>query len=367
MGEGPDPTSRDGLDVAAGFSDSTSSSHLMTITPPDRVSLAGAGRRALFLMPVVAALVHPLAYLLARYEWHADLLTHFQEPALVVTLIAIASTVWRQRKLALALAVLAVWQTTPLLRYEGANPVPPDRFAADRLRVLMSNVEVDNEDPTRLAELIVRERPDIVGLVEVSEAWLAGLAEVREQFPYRIESPAGASGLALWFRQPPLATSPAERLVSGGWPVLRATFEFAGRPHELWLVHPASPLRHQRRRAGNPELDALAARVRQAGGSELVVGDLNCTDGSPHFGDFLRVSGLRDGRLGFGRQPSWPTWSPYRIAIDHAFLSPDLAVVSRRLGPDIGSDHRPLILEVAPAAGTAAAMKAVTHAPHRSS
>src|SRR5262249_38286126 len=82
--------------------------------------------------------------------------------------------------------------------------------------------------------------------------------------------------------------------------------------------------------------------------------DLNTTAGSPHFAEFLRVSGLRDSRFGFGPQPSWPTWSPLRLTIDHAFLSADLAVAGRRPGPDIGSDHYPLILDLAPAAETAA-------------
>src|SRR5262249_6462450 len=97
-------------------------------------------------------------------------------------------------------------------------------------------------------------------------------------------------------------------------------------------------------------LAALGERARDAGGSRIIIGDLNSTDGSAHFRDLLRVSGLRDSRLGFGRQPSWPTMGFYRIAIDHALVSDDLAVVDRRPGPNVGSDHFPLILDLAPAA-----------------
>ncbi len=102
------------------------------------------------------------------------------------------------------------------------------------------------------------------------------------------------------------------------------------------------------------ELDGLAAEIAEVSGSRIVVGDMNTTDASPHFADFLRTTRLRDSRLGFGRQASWPSWSPYRIAIDHAFLSNDLAVVRRKLLPPNGSDHFALLVELAPAAAMAA-------------
>ena len=88
------------------------------------------------------------------------------------------------------------------------------------------------------------------------------------------------------------------------------------------------------------------------------MGDMNCTDHSSHFSDFLRATGLHDSRVGFGRQASWPTMFPYyRIAIDHLFLDDDLAVVNRRLGPMVGSDHFPILIELAPAS-----KNAMTHA-----
>jgi endonuclease/exonuclease/phosphatase (EEP) superfamily protein YafD len=110
-----------------------------------------------------------------------------------------------------------------------------------------------------------------------------------------------------------------------------------------------------------PELPALAAPIGRTPGSRIVIGDMNTTDGSPLFSDFVLATGLRDSRLGFGRQPSWPTFSPYRIALEHAFVSDDLAVVARRLGPSIGSDHLPLIIDLAPAAGSLEDTKRASH------
>lgn len=300
---------------------------------------------------VALALGHPAALLLSRYSWAADLFSHFREPALAATLLACLVTSRGQRRIALALAVLAAFQTLPLLRYGGANPVRPDPHSPDRLRLLLANVLHENPSYDALARLIERERPDVVGLVEFSEEWRSGLSAVREEFPYRMEHPTGANGLALWFRKPPLRLEPPDWPAGGGNPYLRATFEFDGRVRRLWLVHPTSPL-FRVMKAGHSEMAAIAADARDRAGSRIVMGDMNSTDGSSHFHDFLRVTGLRDTRPGFGRQPTWPTDRPYRICIDHVFVSDDLAVTDRRIGPAIGSDHFPVIVDLAPASAT---------------
>jgi endonuclease/exonuclease/phosphatase (EEP) superfamily protein YafD len=300
----------------------------------------------------LAALIHPLALVFGRLDWRIDLLTHFSEPALAVTLVALGVVAWRRwRWLAMGLAGLAALQGFAVLRNEWGHPVEPDPRSPAWLRILMANVFKDNDRYDDLARLIRRERPDVVGLVEYAPGWPEGLADIRREFPYRVEAPTGSKGLALWFRARPLAIDLPESPMPGAWPFLHASFEFEGRTRHLWLIHPSLPFA----RRNTPELAALAERIGRTGGSRIVVGDMNCTEGSPHFADFLRDAGLRDSRLGFGRQPSWPTDWPYRIALDHAFVSDDLAVLDRRLGPMIGSDHFPLVLDLAPASGASAA------------
>jgi endonuclease/exonuclease/phosphatase (EEP) superfamily protein YafD len=298
---------------------------------------------------VTLALVHPAAVALSRWVWVADLLSHFQDVAAVVSALAAVIVARRRPRLAVACGLLAGLQVVPLLRYSGDNPVRPAGAAAERLRLVAVNVLHDNVRFDDLARLLRSERPDIVGLVEYSQAWEDSLAEFRVEYPYRVAYAEGASGIALWFRRQPLRIDPPEWLAGRGNPSIHAVFEFAGELRHVWIVHPTSPF-YRFPTAGNAEIAALARRVAEVGGSRVVMGDMNSTDGSLLFGDFLRTSGLRDSRLGFGRQTSWPSDRPYRIAIDHAFVSDDLAVVDRRLGHDVGSDHFPLILDLAPAA-----------------
>ncbi|QDV36118.1 endonuclease/exonuclease/phosphatase family protein [Tautonia plasticadhaerens] len=318
--------------------------------PPRRM------RRGLPLAVAAAlpALVHPTARLLARADWKADLLTHFQVPALAASILGAVAmgTLGKNRWAAAALAALAVSQAAAVLRYDlSGNPVAPGPGGTPRLKVLMANVLATNDDHRALLDLIRRERPDVVALVEFSARWRRAMGPLRASHPHRIEVPGGARGVALYSTRP-ILESPAPAVVrplGDGNPALVATLEFGGEPTHLWILHPPSPIGGDGRGRGRAEFLELARMIARRPGPTLVVGDMNRTDGSPTFADFLRASRLRDSRLGFGRQPSWPVDLPYRIPIDHAFVSPGLAVVDRRLGPPIGSDHRPLLVELAPA------------------
>ena len=62
---------------------------------------------------------------------------------------------------------------------------------------------------------------------------------------------------------------------------------------------------------------------------------------------FLLLNLLRDS----GRWRGWaPTWNPgiswLRLPIDHCLLSDEIGVARRAIGPEIGSDHRGLEVEV---------------------
>ena len=89
------------------------------------------------------------------------------------------------------------------------------------------------------------------------------------------------------------------------------------------------------RSAGAPD----AVRTRPV----IVAGDLNTTPWSHGFQRLIRPRGLRDSAVGHGVQTTWNArrWVP-RIPIDHVVVSPEVRVVARRVGPDVGSDHLPI-------------------------
>jgi endonuclease/exonuclease/phosphatase (EEP) superfamily protein YafD len=80
----------------------------------------------------------------------------------------------------------------------------------------------------------------------------------------------------------------------------------------------------------------------------MVVGDLNATPWSWPFRNLLATGRLRNSQVGFGVQPSFAASSNplFRVPIDHLVYSDALLVRQRRLGPRLGSDHFPLLVDL---------------------
>ena len=96
------------------------------------------------------------------------------------------------------------------------------------------------------------------------------------------------------------------------------------------------------------QLDDLAALVAQVSGPLAVLGDFNITPYSPFFQDWLARTGLTDTRRGRAVSPSWPTQLPLvAIPIDHCAVSHEVTVVAHRRLPAFGSDHYPILAELA--------------------
>jgi endonuclease/exonuclease/phosphatase (EEP) superfamily protein YafD len=80
----------------------------------------------------------------------------------------------------------------------------------------------------------------------------------------------------------------------------------------------------------------------------VIVGDFNATPWSPVF-RAMEADHHRRANCGAPWRPTWRSQNPlFGLTLDQAWLGPEVAVLSCELGPDIGSDHRPLVLTVAP-------------------
>jgi endonuclease/exonuclease/phosphatase (EEP) superfamily protein YafD len=295
---------------------------------------------------VAVCFVGTMMGLAGRLAWIFDLASHFPvQQAAFLGLVGATLVMRRRWAWGSAAAILAVVNLAAFASdWIGRPPAPETRS----LRVVSLNVFIKSHQYVDVAAMLDGEKPDVVALIEVNARWADALLPLRVRWPHVISEPREKSfGMMLLSRAPILESSVVE-LGDTGRVTLRARIATPDGPITLLVFHPPPPMGPDRSRRRDEETRALAELVRAIEGPVLVVGDFNCTPWSGHFRDLLRDSGLRDSRKGFGVQASWPSpLLPLMIPIDHALVSDGVAVVDRRFGPRVGSDHLPLIVDVA--------------------
>lgn len=301
------------------------------------------GRRAIGLSGLLA-IVTALSWG-ARWHWALDLLAHFPVQiaiaALVLAAILVGLRRWKAAVLPGIVVAVCTGQIVPLY-----IPARQPAYSGRVIHAVSANVLRSNQEHGRFVDYIRSAKPDFFLAMEVDETWLAELERLHEDYPHHVGQPGrGAFGIALFSRVPIEACELIESAVAGV-PMIRATLVFDEHPLSFVGVHPLPPVKSGTAALRNGQLEEIAALAAPLPTPTLLMGDLNVTSWSPHFVDLLEETGLRDGRKGFGVQPTWPglPW-PLRIPIDHTLVSDDVEVVARRVGPDIGSDHRPVEIE----------------------
>lgn len=285
-----------------------------------------------------------LSYL-ARRHWFLDDLTSFTvQYAVAAGVCMVALILLKVRRWPLlgsiALAICLVRLMSPATNTTGPHGPP--------LRLVSANVKLTNAEFDRFLAFVRKADPDVLLVLEVTPRWAAALEGLRDEWPHTVVvSSNGAFGIALFSRVPfdSHEIAVADRT---GFPSIIATITHDGEPLTVIGTHPPPPNFTAAAANRNHQFGELAKLARGAQGDVVLMGDLNVSPWSPHFHDLLDGSGLSDSRAGFGIQPTWPTFCPPLMTpIDHALVSRRLAVVERRVGPDVGSDHRPIVVEVA--------------------
>jgi endonuclease/exonuclease/phosphatase (EEP) superfamily protein YafD len=235
-----------------------------------------------------------------------------------------------------------------------ASYVLPWYFGATRvengstIRLLHANVYAGNDQYERLFELIEAEQPDVIFLQEVSPQWRDATLRLHADYPYNyVEAREGSFGIAMYSR---VALDSVAHVDSPplGYPTIVATMTVNDEALTLINTHPTIPMSRLQYEARNEQLMSIAALANQAAGAVVLTGDLNASVWSHSYRKLEASTGLRNTRHGFGILPTWPTFLPFAmIPIDHALVSDGIGVVETRTGARIGSDHQPLIVEIA--------------------
>jgi endonuclease/exonuclease/phosphatase (EEP) superfamily protein YafD len=288
------------------------------------------------------------AALLAPLGWPFELFAHFrwQLGAAAVALLLVAALLRRRGMVLLAAAAL-LSQAAPALRTVLRATPAHAAGACDgpALRIATVNLWYANNDPRRLLDWLAANEPDLVALQEVTPAWVDALAATQQAYPYRgLLARNDPYGIGVLSRRP-LAQVTALDLAGDGLPSLQVTADLAGQSLQLLALHTHWPVTPGLQRARDQVLERAAALAQRQPSSSIVLGDLNLTPYAPAFARLAQSSGLRDALDEQAWRPTWQaSFWPLALPIDHVLVPSAGCVLDTAIGPDIGSDHRPVLV-----------------------
>jgi len=295
------------------------------------------------LVALAGACAGSCAAWLAPLGWPFELFSHFRlQLAAAAALLVPALLAVRARRAALLAAALAAVHLLPGAAWLLADE-PAPACAGPAVVVVTANVAFDNTRRQPFLDWLAAHPADVVVVQEVTAPWAKAL-DAQRDYPYRrIVTRADPYGIAILSRWPFESLAPID-LAGDGVPAFEGIAQIRGRRVHVLGLHTRWPITAALLHARDRALLRAAVLARAQPIPTVMAGDLNLGPDSPAYARLLADSGLRDGvKAGLWR----PTWMagfwPLALRIDYALTSPGLCVEHAEVGPDVGSDHRPVI------------------------
>ncbi|PZO11961.1 MAG: hypothetical protein DCF25_18450 [Leptolyngbya foveolarum] len=304
--------------------------------------------------------VSALAMVTSYYGWLIELerLSHFQAQYFMVAIaLTIIILCLKQSRLALAMTLLCVLLSVQLISWYSL-PLSSSSPATN-YKVLSANVWVSNTDAQRILAFVMKEQPDLALFMEVNDVMGEQLASALKTIlpyssnqltPYRL-------GTVLYSKNP-LTDVQLQQFNTRSAAHMSARVEINGKPMSVVGIHPFPPVRPSMFADRNQAFAAVSDYVKLQSDPVILVGDFNASMWSPYYRQLVHQTGLKNSRAGFGLLPTWPSSLSYvklpqlnaltrlvQIPIDHCLASSSLKVVGMHTGPDIGSDHLPIVVD----------------------
>ena len=292
--------------------------------------------------------------LLGSWHWLLDLCSHFRWQGTLVCLVALAWAGWQGRRWVMRAALLTLllnagWWARP-------GPSAPSGYPAPDfgVKIISFNILTTNQNHAGVLSWLQQADADIIFLMEVDRVWAKALQPLLTTHPYHLIQPRSDNfGLALYSRLAPekMVVLDSAALQSGGFSEpdlcmdsIECRFKTGGRGWIFLGTHPVPPMGGAYAAARDWQLEALSRHIARAGLPALLAGDLNASPWSHAFRQLTRATSLRPAPGAW--IPTWRVGSLFALPIDHALCSPPLIFKTRIIGPDLGSDHRPQLVEV---------------------
>jgi endonuclease/exonuclease/phosphatase (EEP) superfamily protein YafD len=237
--------------------------------------------------------------------------------------------------------------------------LPPHFLAAKdgNFRLLIFNLHRQNTQYEAVLDFVQQVQPDLALFMEVNDAWVASFDTLAADLPYTMGHIEPVDFGMMLYSRFPLENTQIQRWKPDTYPSFTGQMTIQGKSLAFTGTHPLPPYRPDFFQSRNQQLEQVGQYLQTVSGPQILLGDLNVTPWSPYYQRLVRRTGLKNARQGFGLLPSWPTAYPtfslpgwvlllLSIPIDHCLLSPELSVVNVQVGPGLGSDHRPLMVDL---------------------
>ena len=263
--------------------------------------------------------------------------------------IAVTAACFRSRTLTIVAGLLVVaqlaWVLPPVFR---TDSIPAAARSAPRLRVLTANVNFLNHDHGPILGEITRDNADVVMMEEATPLWWLAIkaSGLLKRYPYHVRVGRWDPGAMVLLSKLPLTDKFVHR--ADGWPIITATVVVGGQAVHLVEVHLRAPV--DTFGANQSSEQAITRFIRDTPRPRLVAGDFNASPYNRWFGQ-IEGLGLREASEALGQSwtTTWPNGEHFLppLRLDHVFTDPQLVPLDGSIGTGHGSDHRPLLVDLA--------------------
>ncbi len=212
---------------------------------------------------------------------------------------------------------------------------------------------MDNREAGPIVELIDREDPDVLIAMETDAWWDQQLNPVQARYEHSHEVINDVTYGMVVYSKLPLTQTQTHYLQHDNVPSVETVLDLPGaRDVRLFAMHPVPPSRFKDLpdNKGENEVEFIKAGQMAAASPEPVViaGDYNDVAWSRVDRLTKTEDLLHDVRVGRGVYASYDAGNFLaRWPLDHVFVTDGFAVARLERGPDVGSDHFPILVELA--------------------
>ncbi len=278
---------------------------------------------------------------------------HWGYAALVLSTITLVDKRWLMAGCFLFLAIISF-----IIIFDGLEKTPPVETANSKTyKIFQSNLLYKNANVDRFLSVLETEKPDIVILLEFTKNWRKPVLNnpwIKQEYPHVLtndQTLEHLSQLGILSRYP-LTEIELQNLQHGAdnW-IMKARAQINERQSlEITTVHPYHPTNWWQTKQQTIFFNYLATtEAINKNPYRIMAGDFNAPHWFKRFIHMKQSAQLKEfSPSGKSFLNTWPNSVPsfLRLPIDHFLFSQHIGIVNQKLGPDIGSDHYPIVTTI---------------------